>query len=94
MRWTFVPHTGQVPSVAGRPFFIVICFGFRRMSPSATRTSQSIPPAASILGVTGAHLHLYDKAPRPGRKVGHINLVAESDEALNLKIGELQPYVG
>lgn len=22
----FVPHTGQAPSVAGRPFFIVICF--------------------------------------------------------------------
>src|SRR5207237_7255411 len=22
----FVPHTGQVPCVAGRPFFIVICF--------------------------------------------------------------------
>jgi hypothetical protein len=30
---------------------IVICFGFRRMSPSATRTSQSIPPAASITEV-------------------------------------------
>jgi hypothetical protein len=24
----FVPHTGQVPSVAGLPFFIVILFSF------------------------------------------------------------------
>jgi hypothetical protein len=23
-----VPHVAQVPSVAGRPFFIVICLGF------------------------------------------------------------------
>ena len=34
------------------------------------------PPLRSrILAVPGAHLHLYDKEPRPGRKVGHVNLV-------------------
>ena len=34
------------------------------------------PPVRSrILAVPGAHLHLYDKEPRPGRKVGHVNLV-------------------
>lgn len=53
-----------------------------------------IPPAASILRVEGAHLHLYDKAPRPGRKVGHINIVAHNQEILEQKIGELQNYVG
>jgi 5-(carboxyamino)imidazole ribonucleotide synthase len=52
-----------------------------------------IPPPASILQTPDAHLHLYDKLPRPGRKVGHVNLVAENGDALNLKIGELQRYV-
>lgn len=34
------------------------------------------PPLRSrVLAVPGAHLHLYDKEPRPARKVGHVNLV-------------------
>lgn len=33
-----------------------------------------IPPAEKILSIPGAHLHLYGKEPRPGRKVGHINV--------------------
>ncbi|MCG2786250.1 MAG: 5-(carboxyamino)imidazole ribonucleotide synthase [Anaerolineae bacterium] len=53
-----------------------------------------IPAAASILKIEGTHLHLYDKAPRAGRKVGHINLVADSQNILNQKIGEVQKYVG
>lgn len=52
-----------------------------------------IPAAADILKIEGAHLHLYDKLPRPGRKVGHINIVAESHEKLEEKIGEVQKYV-
>ena len=52
-----------------------------------------IPVAAEILKIDGAHLHLYDKAPRTGRKVGHINLVADSQSILDEKIGEVQKYV-
>lgn len=52
-----------------------------------------IPAAADILKIEGAHLHLYDKLPRPGRKVGHINIVADSHEKLEEKIGEVQKYV-
>ena len=43
------------------------------------------PPAADVLAVPGAHLHLYGKEPRPGRKLGHITLVeptATSERAL------------
>jgi 5-(carboxyamino)imidazole ribonucleotide synthase len=36
----------------------------------------SVPPLARLLEVPGARLHLYDKAPRPGRKLGHVNVVA------------------
>ena len=34
-----------------------------------------------LLGVSGAHVHLYGKEPRPGRKVGHVTVVAEGPEA-------------
>ncbi len=37
-----------------------------------------IPPFEAILRVPNAHLHLYGKSPRPGRKVGHITLRADS----------------
>ncbi len=34
-----------------------------------------VPSAAAVLAVPGAHLHLYGKEPRAGRKLGHITLV-------------------
>ncbi len=40
-----------------------------------------VPDPATLLGVPGAHLHDYGKAPRPGRKVGHVTVVAESRPA-------------
>jgi len=40
----------------------------------------SVPPVEALLGVEGARVHLYDKAPRPGRKLGHVN-VAGPDAA-------------
>ena len=35
----------------------------------------TLPPAEEVLAVPGAHLHLYGKAPRPGRKLGHVTLL-------------------
>ncbi|HSG47449.1 MAG TPA: 5-(carboxyamino)imidazole ribonucleotide synthase [Longimicrobiales bacterium] len=41
-----------------------------------------LPPVEAVLAEPRAHLHLYGKAPRPGRKIGHVNVVADSlDEA-------------
>ena len=39
-----------------------------------------LPDLGAVAGIPGAHLHLYDKAPRPGRKLGHVN-VTGGDEA-------------
>jgi 5-(carboxyamino)imidazole ribonucleotide synthase len=36
------------------------------------------PDAPALLALPGAHLHLYAKAPRPGRKLGHVTLCADS----------------
>ncbi|HEY0388438.1 MAG TPA: 5-(carboxyamino)imidazole ribonucleotide synthase [Gaiellales bacterium] len=38
-----------------------------------------VPDAASVLAVSGAHLHLYGKAPRPGRKLGHVTVTEGGD---------------
>jgi 5-(carboxyamino)imidazole ribonucleotide synthase len=35
----------------------------------------AMPGRSAILGTEGAHLHDYAKAPRPGRKLGHVTLV-------------------
>lgn len=40
------------------------------------------PPVPPILRVPGAHVHLYEKAPRPGRKLGHVNVCARSQDEL------------
>jgi 5-(carboxyamino)imidazole ribonucleotide synthase len=36
----------------------------------------AVPDPARILEVPGAHLHLYGKAGRPGRKLGHVTVCA------------------
>lgn len=37
----------------------------------------TVPDPAAVLALPDAHLHLYGKAPRPGRKLGHITVVAD-----------------
>jgi len=34
-----------------------------------------VPPVEQILSIPGAHLHLYGKEPRPGRKLGHVTIL-------------------
>jgi 5-(carboxyamino)imidazole ribonucleotide synthase len=40
------------------------------------------PSPEELLALPGAHVHLYGKAPRAGRKVGHVTLVDPDDETL------------
>ncbi len=42
------------------------------------------PPLQTMLSRTDAKLHLYDKEPRPGRKIGHVNFVLGSAEPTEL----------
>ncbi len=53
-----------------------------------------IPDVASILDVDGAHLHVYGKSPRPGRKVGHVTVLAGTHDEIFHKIEELEELVG
>lgn len=54
----------------------------------------SAPPAEQLLRFPGAHLHLYGKSPRPGRKIGHITLVAPSLPELQASVADLRRAIG
>jgi 5-(carboxyamino)imidazole ribonucleotide synthase len=51
-----------------------------------------VPEAAEVLAIPDAHLHLYGKSPRPGRKIGHVTLQASSFEELNRRLGQLPEF--
>jgi 5-(carboxyamino)imidazole ribonucleotide synthase len=51
-----------------------------------------LPESSDVLAVPDAHLHLYGKSPRPGRKLGHITLRAASPERLALRLSELPAF--
>jgi 5-(carboxyamino)imidazole ribonucleotide synthase len=40
------------------------------------------PDHAAVLAIPGAHLHLYGKEPRAGRKLGHVTLLDPTAERL------------
>jgi 5-(carboxyamino)imidazole ribonucleotide synthase len=46
------------------------------------------PDPASLLALPGAALHLYDKAPRPGRKLGHVTLCAADAATLESELAQ------
>lgn len=52
-----------------------------------------LPDTKAVLTIPGAHLHLYGKAPRPGRKLGHITVTAESATDLQSRIASLQSLI-
>jgi 5-(carboxyamino)imidazole ribonucleotide synthase len=51
-----------------------------------------LPDSSEVLAVADAHLHLYGKSPRPGRKLGHVTLRAASPERLALRLSELPAF--
>lgn len=54
-----------------------------------TNLIGKLPDPAAVLGVPGAHLHLYGKEPRPRRKLGHITLQAPSAAELHKRLAAL-----
>ena len=49
----------------------------------------ALPPRDAVLAVPGARLHDYGKEPRPGRKVGHVTVVADSADELETRLATL-----
>lgn len=48
-----------------------------------------LPVTEELMAIPHAHLHLYDKAPRKGRKVAHATVRAETTEKLTALIKQL-----
>src|SRR5205823_1236421 len=48
-----------------------------------------VPKIKDMLSVPGAHLHLYNKAPKPGRKLGHVTIVSGTPEQREARLAEL-----
>ncbi len=48
------------------------------------------PDTQKVLSCPGAHLHLYGKKARPGRKLGHITVCAETMEMVRVTVEQLR----
>jgi 5-(carboxyamino)imidazole ribonucleotide synthase len=51
------------------------------------------PEPSAILGIEGAHLHLYGKPARPGRKLGHVTLVEPDRQAVDSALSRVASLV-
>lgn len=51
-----------------------------------------VPDSAKVLAIPSAHLHLYGKEARPGRKLGHVTLRAPSFEQLADRFASMPPF--
>ncbi|MEO6600577.1 MAG: 5-(carboxyamino)imidazole ribonucleotide synthase [Polyangiaceae bacterium] len=54
----------------------------------------ALPSSAAVLAVGDAHLHLYGKSPRPGRKVGHITVRGKDVTELVERVSRLEALNG
>ena len=72
-------------AIAGLPLGATSMVGYSAM----LNIIGELPDEARVLAVPGAHLHLYGKAPRPGRKLGHITLRASDADTLRARLGAL-----
>jgi 5-(carboxyamino)imidazole ribonucleotide synthase len=62
----------HVRAIAGLPLGSVRPRGFA----VTVNLVGRMPARKALLGIPDAHLHDYDKSPRPGRKLGHLTAVA------------------
>jgi len=51
-----------------------------------------MPDTREVLRVPNAHLHLYGKSPRPGRKLGHVTVRGATIEDLAARLRELPAF--
>jgi 5-(carboxyamino)imidazole ribonucleotide synthase len=53
-----------------------------------------LPDVRALLAIEGAHVHLYGKAPRAGRKLGHVTVWAESERVLGERVERVRRLIG
>lgn len=50
------------------------------------------PPSEQLLHLPGAHLHVYGKEPRRGRKIGHVTLVGASEPTVAQAVDLIESF--
>jgi 5-(carboxyamino)imidazole ribonucleotide synthase len=75
-------------AVSGLPLGVTRTLGFSAM----LNLIGELPEANGLLALPDAHLHLYGKSPRPGRKVGHVTLRADSVDELEQRLRQLPAF--
>lgn len=54
----------------------------------------TVPDPRVVLSIEGAHLHLYGKEPREGRKLGHVTLTADNEDRLQSEVRAMESRLG
>jgi len=75
-------------AVMGLPLGSTATLGFSAM----LNLIGEVPEPAEVAAIPDAHLHLYGKSLRPGRKVGHVTLRAASFEELKNRLAALPGF--
>lgn len=52
-----------------------------------------LPEIDTLLKIPDAHVHLYDKAPRAGRKLGHVTIVAQDEAKRDARLSQVLELV-
>jgi 5-(carboxyamino)imidazole ribonucleotide synthase len=76
----------HVRAIAGLPLGSTAMRGYAAM----VNLIGVTPAIQAILAVPGVHLHLYEKAPRAGRKLGHITICADDMPTLIERIAAVE----
>jgi 5-(carboxyamino)imidazole ribonucleotide synthase len=79
----------HIRAIAGLPLGSTATRGY----PAMVNLIGSIPQLDSMLAIPDIHVHVYGKQPRPGRKVGHVNIATSSEEHRAVALRRLQPLV-
>jgi 5-(carboxyamino)imidazole ribonucleotide synthase len=80
----------QIRAVVGLPLGSTAPTGFSGM----VNLIGDAPPLDALLNVDGAHVHLYGKAPRPGRKIGHVTVVGETSATRDRRVADVERILG
>ncbi len=77
-------------AICGYPLGSTQCVGRSAM----VNLIGTVPSTQAILSVPGAHLHLYGKTEKPGRKLGHVTLRDDDPESLRAGVERITAAVG
>jgi 5-(carboxyamino)imidazole ribonucleotide synthase len=76
----------HVRAVAGLPLGSTAMRGYAAM----VNLIGVTPANQAVLAIPGVHLHLYEKAPRAGRKLGHVTICADDMPTLIERIAAVE----